>query len=325
MQVEGKRRAAGARHLHRAQVVARHQLAGQVLEHPRLQIGEALGQAEDQPPPAGDGADELDQLLHREDLRPAQLVALAASLGLVQREMQRARDVADIHRLERRASGHGTANTGSQRVNRAKRLRKVSSGPNTTEGRNTVTSRSSAASSARSPMPLERRYSEGALGRSAQRADMQQPAHAVRAAGGDDGLRQLDMHAREIRAVVVRPALVAPAAAPVEDADQVVDRVLAGAQPLEHAGRHDVGLDHVDRRQQDEVLGALAAARGDRDAHAGGGERRDQVAADEARAAHHQHVAVLHAPIIAARRLAPHPRWSAARRRPAAGSRRAAS
>jgi hypothetical protein len=50
----------------------------------------------------------------------------------------------------------------------------------------------------------------------------------------------------------------------VQDADQVDHRLLAGGEPRQHARREHVGLDHVDRRQQDEVLGALAASRGHR-------------------------------------------------------------
>ena len=42
------------------------------------------------------------------------------------------------------------------------------------------------------------------------------------------------------------------------------------------------------------MLGTFAAARGNGDAQARGGQRRDEVAADESGPAHHQHVAVLH-------------------------------
>ena len=48
-------------------------------------------------------------------------------------------------------------------------------------------------------------------------------------------LRQLDVDAREIRTVVVRAALVGPAAPAVQDADQVDHRLLAGAEALERA------------------------------------------------------------------------------------------
>ena len=83
---------------------------------------------------------------------------------------------------------------------------------------------------------------------------MHEPAHAGVAARGSDGLRQLDVEAREIRAVVVWTAVIAPPAPALQHADEVIHGLLAGAQPLEHPGRHDVGLYHVDCGQQDEML-----------------------------------------------------------------------
>ena len=56
----------------------------------------------------------------------------------------------------KRAFGQGTASTGRKRAIVAKRLRNLSSGPNTTDGRNTVTCRSSASSTACSPFAFER-------------------------------------------------------------------------------------------------------------------------------------------------------------------------
>ena len=76
----------------------------------------------------------------------------------------------------------------------------------------------------------------------------------------DKRLRQLDVDAGEVRAVIVRPALVGPAAPAVQDADQVDHGVAAGGQALQDPHGEDVGLHHVDGGQEDEVLRALAPA-----------------------------------------------------------------
>jgi hypothetical protein len=56
------------------------------------------------------------------------------------------------------------ASTGRNPARRANVFRNLSSGPKTTDGRKTVTSRSSAASTTCSPIPFERRYCDGACG-----------------------------------------------------------------------------------------------------------------------------------------------------------------
>jgi len=134
----------------------------QPLHDPRLKIGKAIGQADHDAALLRHGAYVFHQLLELVDPRPAKVVALAPRAGVAHRGEHRARDVADIHRLEQRL-GTSTASTGRKRASLANWLRNRSSGPNTTEGRNTVASRSEA-STACSPMPLERRYSEGADG-----------------------------------------------------------------------------------------------------------------------------------------------------------------
>ena len=101
----------------------------------------------------------------------------------------------------------------------------------------------------------------------AERAHVQEAPHPGCAAGGDDGLRQLSMRALEVA---------------VQDADQVDDRVLAAHEALEHRRIEGIGLHDVDRRQQDQVLGTLAAPRRHRDPHFTSGELRDEMAADEA-------------------------------------------
>src|SRR5205823_8013902 len=69
--------------------------------------------------------------------------------------------------------------------------------------------------------------------RSTEGADVHQALHARGSTCGEDRLRQLDVHAREIRAVVVRSALIAPAAPPMQDAGEVEHRLLAARKALE--------------------------------------------------------------------------------------------
>src|SRR5690349_6599592 len=167
----------------------------------------------------------------------------------------------------KRACGQGSASEGKRRESASKRFRNRSFGPNTTEGRNTVTSRSSA-------------------------------ANTRGAAGADDGLRQLDVRAREIRPVVVGPALVRSAGPAVQHADQVDHRLLVAHQPLEHARRADVGLHDVDGGQQDQVLGALAAPRRHGHLEAARHQLGAHVMADEAGAPDYENVVDLHCPAI---------------------------
>jgi hypothetical protein len=68
----------------------------------------------------------------------------------------------------------------------------------------------------------------------------------------------------------------------MQDADQIDDRVLAARQAIEHAMLIDVRLDDVDRRQQDQVLGALAVPRRNGDPHAAPDKGGDEVPPDKA-------------------------------------------
>jgi len=103
--------------------------------------------------------------------------------------------------------------------------------------------------------------------RRAERAHVQQALHAGGAAGGNHRQRQLDVRAREIA---------------MQDADEVDERVLPAYQALEHIAPVDVRLDDVDRGQQDEMLGALAAPRRHRDLDAAPHELGDEMAAYKA-------------------------------------------
>ena len=53
-------------------------------------------------------------------------------------------------------------------------------------------------------------------------------------------------------------------------------------EAIEHAPLVDIRLDDVDRRQEDQVLGALAVPRGNGDAYAAPGEGGNQVPPDKA-------------------------------------------
>ena len=96
-------------------------------------------------------------------------------------------------------------------------------------------------------------------------------------------------------AAVARPA----GRAAVQHADEVDDGVAAAHQAVEDARRIDVGLDHIDGGQQDQVLGALSPARGDQDVDAACSQQADDMAADETGAANDQDVLGFHAEIMA--------------------------
>jgi len=111
-----------------------------------------------------------------------------------------------------------------------------------------------------------------------QRAHVHQALHALLLARLDDFLGQLDVHAREFRTVGIAP----PA---VENADQVDDRVAPGYQAQERFRLVHVGLHHVHRGQEDQVLRALAPARGHENDMPFVDELAHDVAADKAAAA----------------------------------------
>jgi hypothetical protein len=99
---------------------------------------------------------------------------------------------------------------------------------------------------------------------------MQHAPYAVPLARLEDPARQLDVDALEI---------------PVQDADEIDDRIGGLDQPVQGGGIVNVRLDHVHGRQQDERLGALAIARRHEHPQAALGELVRDVAAEEAGAA----------------------------------------
>jgi hypothetical protein len=120
----------------------------------------------------------------------------------------------------------------------------------------------------------------------ADRAHVQKPPHALRLARRDDLPRQLDMRFRELGAVRV-------AAPPLQDADEIDDRVRFRHEGGELRRIMHVGLDHVDGKQG-EMRGIGAAPR--RDAHvlAEFDERVHEMTADEARTADQRYFLMSH-------------------------------
>ena len=62
MDAERKGAITYARHLHLMVVVAREQLHGKQFQHPGLQVGQRIGQADHEPAASGHCADQLDEL-----------------------------------------------------------------------------------------------------------------------------------------------------------------------------------------------------------------------------------------------------------------------
>ena len=91
---------------------------------------------------------------------------------------------------------------------------------------------------------------------------------------------------------MVRPLFAGPGTRAVEYAGKVHHRVAPGGQLRERVRIESVDLHHVYRRQEDQVLGALAAARGNRDACTARGERGHQVPADKTGTSDDQNVLV---------------------------------
>ena len=71
----------------------------------------------------------------------------------------------------------------------------------------------------------------------------------------------------------------------VEDADEVDHRSGAARERRQRRRVADVGLDDLDRGQQEQVPGIVAATSGDDDPDAGTGQARNDVPADETAAA----------------------------------------
>src|SRR5690606_929015 len=109
-----------------------------------------------------------------------------------------------------------------------------------------------------------------------QCAHVQQAAYAVVAADLHQSSRQLDMHGIKRASTVF-----------VQDADQVDHGILTGDLLRQGDVVHDVAFDHVNTRQQDQVLAGFAPAREHLYAVTRGIKPVHERAADESRAAGH--------------------------------------
>jgi hypothetical protein len=116
------------------------------------------------------------------------------------------------------------------------------------------------------------------IGPRTQRAHVEHARDSGRTARIDKEARQLDMRARKRRA----PALV-------QDADEVDGGRHAAGVSGQRRGVVRIGLDHLDRREQQQMACTGAMARQHDDRMPGGGELRDHVSPDETAAAEHQH------------------------------------
>ena len=122
--------------LQRPVVVAGEGPSGHEVATPPPAAGRAtFGQPRDPAALAGDFRDQTHDLAQGVDLRTAELVGLAAGGAAAQTAQHGVDDIVDEHRLEARIrAGRAAARPAPSRAGRANRLRKVSPGPNITEG-----------------------------------------------------------------------------------------------------------------------------------------------------------------------------------------------
>ena len=192
---------------------------------------------------------------------------------VVERLHEAVRDVADVDRLEARVRRGQRDDRQHARQPREQVEERVLAAEDH-RGRKIVQRRPDAATIA-SAAPLVRWYCDGPAG-SAPSALI--CSKRVTPAGVARGRRACAASSTCARSNVAAPLSF-----------RMPTRLTTAVAPASNARQRarivDVGLDHVDRRQQDQVLGILAPARRHDDAMPGGREARDHVAADEAAAA----------------------------------------
>ena len=113
-----------------------------------------------------------------------------------------------------------------------------------------------------------------------ERTHLQQPAYARELAGRDHQLHQLHVRTAESAAVV---------AGLIEDADQVDHGVGTGERGAQHVGIVDIDLPQFDARWQQALCARRKIAAEQGDAVAVAQQALQQVPADEAGAAEHDH------------------------------------
>ena len=194
----------------------------------------------------------LDQLAQRVRLGPAQVVALAVRVAVGQRGDDRARHVADVHRLEARlrAGEHDHRQEARQRREQVEeRVLGPEDHRGAEHGDREILGR-------RAPRARRCPWSAGTrrapAGRRRARSCAAAAARPPRGRRSTTACGSSTCTAREIRAVVVRAALVAPPAPAVQHADQVdrprrSPRRAARARPAALTSASH----HLDRGQQD--------------------------------------------------------------------------
>ena len=120
-----------------------------------------------------------------------------------------------------------------------------------------------------------------------ERAHVEIATHAQRFTTSDDATRQLDMRAGELGAV-------GRSARTLQDADQIEHRIATSDQSCKRRVVMDVGFDHVDCRQRDQMARSPPPAYRNRDLQPAVDEPADDVSADEAGSADDQDVGMLH-------------------------------
>ncbi len=259
-------------------------LSRDMSHRPRLKEGQAVRQSDHGPRVAARASGVGGQLAQRVDLRPAQVIALADAVPLGKACSEAARHVLHVHRLESRP-GTGEQEQRQPALQPGEDVQEPVLGPEDhrrpeCRDREIVLRREHPGLA----VSLGAQVLAGALGMGVQGAHVQEARDPFLLARFDDLLRQFDVNARKFRPVGIAP----PA---VEDANQVRHRVAAGHELHQRFLVVHVGLDHVHRRQKDQVLRPLSLARGHHDEMPGVDELAHEMPADEAAAADNQNPA----------------------------------
>src|SRR5581483_2019302 len=185
-----------------------------------------------------------DELLQAVDLWSAQFVGLAEGVGTTQAVDDRAREILDENGLEA-GIGAGENNDRKQVRQRREEIQEAVLAPEyhrRPEDRGVDSARLRHADLLLAAR-LGAQVLAGRVVRRMQRGDVDQPPHAARTAGIDDLARQLGVHAREVAAARL-----------VQNAGETYTDVAAGKQAQQLRRLMHVGLDHLDRGQNDQFL-----------------------------------------------------------------------
>ena len=223
----------------------------------------------------------LHQLAQGINARPAQIIAFADAVAIGEARPETARHILDVDRLETRLRA-GEENERQPALELGEGIEKLVLRPEyhrRPEHRHRLLV-------LRCEHPglafaLGTQVLTGSVGVGVQRTHVQQARHASLDARLDDFFRELDVGACELRSI-------GAARAPMQDPDEIHDRVAASGELRECVRFVHVGLDHIDRRQENQVLGPLAPARGHDDEVLVFDELAHEMPADKAAAADDQ-------------------------------------